>query len=119
MPNAKKHRDSSAAAALLLNVFDQAKRNDGFCPFELLLAGATGYGTGRIPDILEPAETLGPRHRGLAHSVAAGVQIATMTHKARKLPNRYSRAIIRSTGASYLTHLAMDSRTPMGLPWVK
>jgi membrane-bound metal-dependent hydrolase YbcI (DUF457 family) len=70
---------------------------------------------GCLPDLLEPPNT--PWHRGFFHSVGCGGALlygAFGTHtETWELEDRMK---IRSMALSYLSHLYLDSTTPMGLP---
>jgi len=79
----------------------------------------------RLPDHIEPPH--GPRHRGLAHSIATylvlvakvvwlwiGVGMETL-----ETPWTYGRVFLFFLGLSYLTHLHMDAHTPQSLPWLQ
>jgi membrane-bound metal-dependent hydrolase YbcI (DUF457 family) len=68
-----------------------------------------------LPDMLEPATS--PRHRGFFHSVGCGGAVtfgAFGKHSEDWEPEH--RMKVRSMALSYLSHLALDCRTPMGLP---
>jgi membrane-bound metal-dependent hydrolase YbcI (DUF457 family) len=68
-----------------------------------------------LPDALEPATI--PFHREFFHSVSCGGAVtygAFGKHSEDWEPE--DRIKVRSMALSYLSHLALDSRTPMGLP---
>jgi membrane-bound metal-dependent hydrolase YbcI (DUF457 family) len=70
---------------------------------------------GCLPDLLEPANS--PCHRGLFHSVGCGGAVfygAFGTHT--EAWESEDRMKIRSMALSYLSHLYLDSKTPMSLP---
>jgi hypothetical protein len=68
-----------------------------------------------LPDMLEPATN--PRHKGFFPSVGCGSAVTIGTfgkHSEEWEPE--DRMKVRSMALSCLSHLALDSRTPMGLP---
>ncbi len=78
-------------------------------------AAVGGFVFGCLPDILEPATT--PFHRGFFHS--AGCWSAVCYGAFGKHSEEWEleeRMQIRSMALSYLSHLYLDSKTPMGLP---
>jgi len=80
------------------------------------LAGAVGYGAGRLPDVLEPATS--PTHRQFFHSIAFLVLLSGLNVWAW---NRWARAAAGSLSVAslaYASHLLFDSVTPYGLPWI-
>jgi hypothetical protein len=87
---------------------------------ELISYSAGGYGlgslAGTLPDIIEPATS--PNHRKTFHSYGAMVAVTWGTIKLATdtdLSHEVKTAVTVA-GASYLSHLALDSETPKGLP---
>jgi len=80
-----------------------------------LLVGAVG---GILPDILEPA--LNPHHRKSFHSVAAAIVIGKILVEIETAPglDPDNRDGIHCGGLGYLSHLALDMMTPIGLPLI-
>lgn len=121
MPNRREHELAGLWFGLLVNVIDQTLVRQEK-EFSFLEAGAAGLGGllgGRLPDQIEPAQLYGPNHRRGAHSVTTGVGMAMVSAKSRKLENRVMRGFVQGGTAGYLSHLALDSQTPKGLPWIK
>jgi hypothetical protein len=131
MPNQREHMETGAwvgaAVAGLANLTKQVERtrmnphykfNWGEFLGEGIFGTAAGAFGGALPDLLEPATC--PGHRNLFHSVAAG---STMIYLFNKL-NKESRMtpqekiIINSLALGYLSHLVLDSQTPMSLPLI-
>jgi len=80
------------------------------------LAGAVGYGAGRLPDVLEPVTS--PTHRQFFHSIAFLALLSGLNVWAW---NRWARAVAGSLSVAslaYASHLLFDSATPYGLPWI-
>ena len=82
-----------------------------------------GVAGARTPDLIEPAEN--PDHRGVAHSLVAGIGTGCVTAKAlqssfqqanEEPAIRLLRAAVVGFGAGYLSHLVLDGATPKGLP---
>ena len=97
-----------------------------------------GYATARLADILEPAEILGPNHRGVFHSLALNGGLTSVAYepykeflqylidKAREFDRNdenfkamlcriLAGAVIGALGG-HVSHLLADSTTNMGLP---
>lgn len=128
MPNFQKHASSGALVGALtglaLNYFNQVKKSENnedkkFDYAELFLStfGGATLGTlgGVLPDILEPANS--PHHRKVFHSWATASLISYGLYQAYKsnIP-KVAQGLCYIAGFGYLSHLALDSRTPMGLP---
>ncbi|UOG31801.1 metal-dependent hydrolase [Leptospira noguchii] len=81
----------------------------------LLIGGGLGLVGGMIPDILEPADH--PHHRQTAHSVAFVVLLYILIMQTKK---KYPSASIflDSLLVGYVSHLGLDSTTPMGIPLI-
>lgn len=78
-------------------------------------AAVGGFVFACLPDVLEPATS--PFHRGFFYSVSCGGAVtfgAFGNHSEEWEPE--DRMKVRTMALSYLSHLALDSRTPMGLP---
>lgn len=130
MANFKKHSTTGAIVGaftgLFLNFHQQTMRlnngeQDKIYWFQLLgySAGGSILGSmsGILPDILEPA--INPNHRKFFHSWTMGIAVAFGLYKTHRsnLPNEV-KAAITVAGAGYLSHQALDSSTPKGLPLV-
>lgn len=132
MPNRKKHKQVGAksgatvsAATYLLDYFlekEHCKKKNlatpefnllEFLGTSLLGAGAGALG-GILPDVLEPARN--PHHRKTMHSVTTMVAVTGVVVKKKRRLTRVQKSLLNATGAGYVSHLALDSQTPMGLP---
>jgi len=134
MPKKKKHKKeakkvagATAAITYILDFIDTSNqyRQAGLTPPKLKLlelAGVTLAGreiggvTGLLPDILEPATN--PHHRKTMHSVTTGLVLTGTTLANQKKMPRVIRSLVNAGSAGYLNHLALDARTPMGLPLI-
>lgn len=119
MSNGMEHKIGAAWSAGLAMLLDDFSSN-GKISIEKGVAGAgVGLCLGTLPDIIEPATS--PNHRKFFHSYGMVFCVGGATYKLYKWqPNTNEEKIIRFFGlaasVAYLTHLAMDSRTPKGLP---
>lgn len=134
MANKKKHKKegkrAAAIAAFTTYLFDFAKSSSqymeaGLIPPKLNLIELTGITllgreiggvTGLLPDKLEPA--MNPHHRKTMHSITTGLAITGATLANQKKMTRLQKCLINAGSAGYLSHLALDSQTPMGLPLI-
>lgn len=82
------------------------------------LGACGGAFVGCLPDILEPADN--PNHRSTFHStfVAGLVGYASHTIISSSTHTHEEKLIAAVAGSAYLSHLALDSQTPKGLPLV-
>jgi membrane-bound metal-dependent hydrolase YbcI (DUF457 family) len=131
MPNLSKHLAAGAVVGgganlvwQLCKILDDPNRPKDF--WELLdridfgkvaLFAAGGAAIGALPDILEPASS--PNHRAMFHSLACGAAVtygAFGKHTKNLSPD--ARHTLQVAALSYLSHLALDSGTPKGLPIV-
>jgi len=81
-----------------------------------LLGGGVGAAGGVLPDILEPATH--SYHRKTMHSVTAGTALTTLIVRNQSKMTRSQKSIANAFGASYLSHLVLDSQTPRGIPLI-
>ena len=131
MPNLKQHVAVGAAVGGGLNLawqlhklYDSSEPPNGLWEavnridfFEVAAFAAVGVLCAALPDILEPATS--PNHRALLHSVCCGGAVtygAFGKHTGKWRPE--DRMAVRIAALSYLSHLALDSGTPKGLPVV-
>jgi len=129
MPNLKQHVSIGAIVGGGLNLawqlhklYDSPESPHGFWEvvnrldfLELAAFAAIGVLCAALPDMLEPATN--PNHRALLHSVCCGGAVtygAFGTHTEKWRPE--DRMTVRTAALSYLSHLALDSGTPKGLP---
>lgn len=86
---------------------------------DTLLGTGVGCIGGALPDILEPATS--PFHRDFFHSQSVGGAVVYGIHQMEQgslnIPDEL-KPVAWAAGASYLSHLALDGQTPMGLPIV-
>lgn len=119
MANFKKHVAVGAAcgAALCLAVYWNKKAHDPSVQFdwgEFLLLTGLGALAATLPDMLEPA--ISPFHRSFFHSVAAGTLVSHCSFgKHTEAMQPEMKNLLSATGLGYLSHLALDSLTPMGI----
>ena len=129
MPNFDKHLKTGALigsiATAALNIINQLNRIDKdeqekFDIGELFLKSALGAGVGAIsgvlPDILEPA--VSPHHRSFFHSKAFATLLTIGSTKFLKSGtlSENEKEMLVAFSAGFGSHLALDSKTPMGLP---
>lgn len=130
MPNFEKHVSSGAKigilAGLILNTVHQFKhiqngKKSKFDLTELVLSGVGGAVAGTVggilPDKLEPAYD--PNHRKFFHSITMGTALGFGLYPLHKsnLPD-LAKGILTVGTIGYLSHLALDSQTPKGLPLI-
>ena len=130
MANFKKHAATGAGVGLALtaivNYFQQQKRKELDPTYKFdwtefigksLAGGGIGAFCGVLPDLIEPATC--PNHRKFFHSITAASAIGYGMYKANSsdLPDK-DKELINLAGASYLSHLLLDSETEFGLPLV-
>jgi hypothetical protein len=125
MPNRKEHRDTAGiiggVVACISNLAVQTERqllniNLGELQVNVAAGYAVGAVAGILPDALEPAHH--PGHRAVCHSVAAGTALAIGIKKLNaniKISSQL-KTLENIAGAAYLSHLLLDSQTPVGLP---
>ncbi|MDX6766874.1 MAG: metal-dependent hydrolase [Candidatus Methylacidiphilales bacterium] len=123
MPNRNEHliigAAAGAAAALFMEYLKTIEQPGSAIDWNRV-AIWTGVGTlaAALPDILEPA--FNPRHRGPAHS-ALTFMAAFWLLQSDWLRHHVDPAmaeVIRAGLMGYLSHLAADATTPMGLPFL-
>jgi membrane-bound metal-dependent hydrolase YbcI (DUF457 family) len=103
----------AAAYAIECAVADRPVDNDTLGQTALLGAVA-----GALPDILEPPTDR--FHRKFFHSFATlgcTALLYNTIHDSEKIDSGH-KAVTKSLITAYMTHLLLDSRTPMGLPIV-
>src|SRR5258708_4449313 len=120
MANFKTHCIAGVTLGITLNLTKQwAQKTHNpereFDWSEMLAWGALGGTAASLPDLLEPATS--PNHRSFFHSLAVGTLILfIILGRASKEFRPDVQEFLRVTGFSYLSHLALDIITPMGLP---
>jgi membrane-bound metal-dependent hydrolase YbcI (DUF457 family) len=128
MPNFKKHASTGAIigglAGLAITLINQNNKikhgqQDRINWIEVLgyTAGGATIGTigGILPDLLEPANH--PHHRKFFHSVTATTAVGYGIYKAHKSDMSHeSKTAITTIGVGYISHVLLDSETPMGIP---
>ena len=77
---------------------------------------------GKLPDIIEPATS--PHHRKFFHSVAVMLAVGWGVKQAYEWTpetswEKFARLALIFGGVGYISHLALDATTPMGLPLLK
>lgn len=113
------HQMAGAIAGTVMCVIDQrAEKSQGFNP---LIAAFLGGLAGKLPDYLEPAAH--PNHRQFFHSflvlsgIACGMK-SVYQWEPDKPWEKLVRGLLLVGGASYLSHLLLDSCTKKSLPLV-
>ncbi|WP_050553770.1 metal-dependent hydrolase [Leptospira santarosai] len=118
MADKKSHQIVGGLAGLLKVALEDKDRTDLSLNMRierLLIGGGLGIVGGMIPDILEPADN--PHHRQTAHSVAFAVLLCILIMQTKK---KYPSAsvFLDSMFVGYVSHLGLDSTTPMGIPLI-
>lgn len=121
MPNGPEHRLSSGLG-VFLGWAAYELQTKGELSWKTPAAGAIGFASGTLPDILEPA-TRGPRHRQFFHSIGFGMALGYGLNQLWKWQpeqnwQQLAKAIGLVVGAAYIIHLVMDARTPNSLPLI-
>jgi membrane-bound metal-dependent hydrolase YbcI (DUF457 family) len=130
MANFKTHLVTGAVVGgcILLgcNLIDQSNRiemkqmpayDGGELLKQLLVGVAIGGLAGILPDLLEPADS--PFHRKFWHSGLLSVALCRgMVKLGQSGLSEQTKACLQGGTAGYLSHLFLDSITPMGLPLV-
>lgn len=118
MSNGTTHTFIGGLSGLVVSLYSQGDDDSLAKP----VAGtALGAVFGKLPDILEPATN--PHHRQFCHSVlvlsAIGYGIKKVYDwKPEDSTEKFFRVALLSASAGYISHLLLDSSTPMGLPLV-
>lgn len=117
MSNGLQHRQVAALTLGAAHIIEQAR--DGQLTGTPIATALAGYAFGTLPDILEPPTH--PGHRASLHSYAALALVGVVAWKLYqwrpdKACDRYFRWLGLAALGAYCVHLAMDSRTPAGLP---
>ena len=114
--NAKGHLVTGATVGALSIVLLN-KGNGLETKFEDVAIGLFFGGlAGLVPDLLEPATN--PHHRGMCHSIVIAGLVIWATWKLHSNPNLSidQKKFLSIIAGGYLSHLAVDGLTPMGLP---
>ncbi len=126
MANFKQHATTGIASCVAVELFQLMRENGKgemtvkVFLYRLFLAAVGGFIGASIPDTLEPANNY--NHRSVFHSVCAGgavgyVAYATMRENGL-VSNQYANALARGAAVGYGSHLVLDARTPMRLPFL-
>ncbi|TGK00320.1 metal-dependent hydrolase [Leptospira langatensis] len=117
MADNRTHIQAGLITGAILSILKDWNRNDLNMDQKFgraILSASIGAIGGKLPDIFEPADH--PNHRQGAHSVAfMGFSYATLQEFKEKYPEW--ELIIDPLLAGYASHLVLDSKTPMGIPW--
>lgn len=131
MPNKVKHLAFAGGIGLLatglFNYFQQQRRKENDPNYKLdweelaaksLLGGSIAAACGILPDVLEPATC--PHHRSFFHSIATAGLIGVGLYHANQgnTLSEDEKQLVNLAGFGYLSHLALDSETPFGIPLV-
>jgi len=118
MSSGAAHRiGSTLIVGAVAAVFDY--KQNGKLTWKTPAAAGLAWATASLPDLIEPA--ISPHHRQFFHSVAfASLLIDGMRHLHKWEGKNDGDLLLKDAlmviGSSYLSHLAMDSTTPRGLP---
>ncbi len=117
MPNGPVHVGTGGLVGAFTAAALASEQDNGDGAF--IGGGLVGALAGPLPDALEPA--LNPNHRGICHGWACAALIAYGMYQAYRWEpadewGRFFRWLGLIGGAAYLSHLALDARTPKGLP---
>lgn len=118
MPKTGLHAITGAATGAAAYALDRLARNEPVNNDRLWSVALAGGLAGALPDILEPP--LHRRHRRFFHSrvtLAAAALFLVMLDSGESLDDE-QKAAVRALVLAYLSHLLMDSTTPMGLPFI-
>ena len=116
------HFGVAAAVAALTRATKEIRKNPNVELGELLVKTAfsalVGGAGGVLPDLIEPANN--PHHRGAFHSVGAGGLLASAHLKVGANPTiaPWQKQLLSDLSIGYGVHLALDAKTPKGLPLV-
>jgi hypothetical protein len=130
MANFKQHKETGAeigAVAGMLTCINHQFVYPKTYPYyqfnwgQVFVSGIIGYGLGTLggilPDVFEPATH--PHHRKSLHSITAGTTIVMGLKKLNESNISVGEKVfVNSIGASYLSHLLLDSNTAKGLPLI-
>lgn len=83
-----------------------------------VLVGTIGGGfCGILPDLLEPATS--PFHRQFFHSgTTASICVYSLLKLQDSNLDQDTKNLLTSSGFGYISHLVLDLKTPMGLPFI-
>lgn len=118
MPNALAHR--TTAAAVVGGIALATRRPEGEPDGKPLFATGLAWLSGTLPDVLEPARG-NPNHRRIFHSLTVACGLSYGLYRAWQWEpetdaQKWLRVACLALGGAYIVHLAMDPRTPKGLP---
>jgi len=116
MPKTGLHTLMGAAVGAGYYTLDRGLRGEKTDPERLAEVFMLGGLAGTLPDLLEPP--LNRFHRKFFHSFTTlGATAASLgAIDAADTMDGEQKAFYKSLVVAYMSHLAMDSRTPMGLP---
>lgn len=118
MPLTLLHAGVGAAAGAAVYAVDRFVAGEALEPKALGRTALLGALAGALPDILEPPTNR--FHRKFFHSVtflSYSIALFASIYQNDKL-DREQRAVSLSLVLAYMSHLLLDSRTPMSLPLV-
>lgn len=119
MANGKTHIIAGGIAGLSIALLDQGEKSE--FAHHPIIAATVGAFSGKLPDILEPATS--PHHRQFCHSLVVLGSIVYCLKEAydwrpEDTGGKFLRGMALTIGGGYISHLLLDSTTPMGLPVV-
>lgn len=117
--NRNTHLVAGVLAAGVAYACDCFKHDKSFDAGELFVYGVGGAIGSALPDQIEPAYS--PYHRDTAHSVAAlGANVLALYQIDELVPDLHPsvRVLAKGLTIGYVSHLALDACTPMGLPLI-
>lgn len=118
MSSGANHRFGSTVAVGIVAAIIDYNRN-GKLTWRTPAAAGLALATATLPDLIEPATS--PHHRQFFHSLAVAGLLAEGMRRVHEWEvendgDLFLKDTLMVIGASYLSHLAMDSTTPKGLP---
>ena len=118
MPMTKLHTVIGAATAASFYIIDRNMSGKALDPEALGASFMIGGLAGALPDILEPP--LHRHHRSFFHSFTTlGAAAYTFSRiDANEVLDDEQKTLLKAALAAYLSHLLLDSRTPVGLPLI-
>lgn len=117
MSNGSTHVLAGSLAGLTVALTDPKSNT----PTDVLLATTVGAMSGKFPDMLEPATS--PHHRQFFHSMVTFAAVGYGTKRIydwqpEPQAQKLLRLLLLAAGVGYLSHLILDSMTPMSLPMI-
>lgn len=122
MANRKTHLGWGMALSAMVDTAIQldnirTDRQEQFNFWELGGALLVGCAGGAFADVMEPSSIGGSHHRKELHSLGFGM-LAALGAAHPKNRNTIQGRLMQVLAIAHLSHLALDIKTPRGLPWI-